>query len=148
MTGDSVIKGQLGLLAWREGHVHGGLDNSLAVAFVIRNRVRAGWHGGSWTEVLENHSLYAATLEIPASKLPDMRDPNVMRFFQMIDGVYEGSLADKLTVAPATKNGEGKGGLFYGELHRPLRAWFQKNVLDDAENHPRTSQIGQVTFFA
>lgn len=148
MTGETVIKGQLALLAWREGHVHGGLDNSLAVAFVVRNRVRAGWHGGSWAGVLENHSLYSSVLEIPSPKLPDMRDPNVMRLFQMIDGVYEGSLQDKLTVAPSMKTGEGRGGLFYAELHHVTRPWFVSHVLGDQENHPRTSQVGQVTFFA
>lgn len=147
MTADNVIKAQLFLLAWREGHAHGGLDNSLSVAFVVRNRVRAGWHGGSWLATIENHGLYSASTEAPDTvSMPDLREPNVLRLLQQIDALYEGSLVDKLTIAPAMK-GESRGALFYGELHKPLRSWFQSHVIDDPA-HLRTSQVGQVTFFA
>lgn len=138
MTSENFIKAQLALLAWREGHRHGGLDNMMAVAFVVRNRVKAGWHGGDWLEVMSNHYTFAAE-EQPESvtALPDVRDAHFRVILQKIDDLFSGMALDKMT----------EGALYYAELHNVTREWFTINILKKLEEHPRVARIGQVDLF-
>jgi hypothetical protein len=147
MTSEQYIKAQLAALAWREGYEQGGVNNSLAVAFVIKNRVRAGW--GEWLELIQRHETWSAYNhnELDHKSHPDPREPDFQRLLQQIDGIYDGSLQDKLTVAPKTKEGEGRPGLYYGHLNKITREWFLENIVRKPELHPRTSQVGEVTFF-
>lgn len=147
MTSDSYIRAQLASLAWREGHEQGGINNSLAVAFVIKNRVRSGW--GEWLEQIQRHALWSSRNgdEIDSTTHPDPREPDFQRLLQEIDGVFDGSLVDKLTVAPKTKEGDGRPGLYYARLNQITRSWFLENIVRKPELHPRTSQVGEFTFF-
>lgn len=147
MTSEAYIRAQLAALAWREGHEQGGVNNSLAVAFIIKNRVRAGW--GEWLDQIQRHAIWSARnqSELDQSSHPDPREPDFQRLLQQIDGVVDGSLVDKLTVAPKLKTGEGQPGLYYAQLNNITRPWFLENIVRKPELHPRTSQVGEVTFF-
>lgn len=138
MTSEAFIKAQYLLLAWREAHRYGGLDNMLAAAFVIRNRVKAGWHGGDWLEVMGNHYSFSAE-ETPAGagELPDVRETNFRILMQKIDDVFSGMATDKMT----------DEALYYAELHNVTREWFAINILKKREEHPMVAQVGPVAFF-
>lgn len=138
MTNEQFIKAQYALLAWREGHRYGGLDNMLAVAYVVRNRVKAGWHGGDWLEVMSNHQNFAAE-ENPqfAQALPDVRETNCRFLLQRIDDIFNGMAVDKMT----------DEALYYAELHSITRPWFTINILKKREEHPLVAQVGPVAFF-
>lgn len=134
MTAEQFIKAELAALAHREAAHHGGIDNMLAVAFVMRNRKIAGWQGGNWMDIITSAELTAGTAYQRTA--PDLRDLTFRTFLQQIDDVFSGFTPDKYT----------EGALFYAELNNPTE-WFTKNVLTDLYNHPRVAQVGPVTFF-
>lgn len=135
MTNENFIKAQLAALAHREGHEHGGTNNMLAVAFVMRNRQRAGWRGGEWLGII--HTAEEVASRISEVSAPDLRDINFRILLQQIDDVYSGMAADKIT----------EGALYYAELNRIESTWFRKHILDDLEHHPRVANVGNVVFF-
>jgi hypothetical protein len=138
MTAENFIKSQLALMAWREAHRYGGIDNMIAVAFVIRNRVKAGWHGGDWLDVMSNHYTFSAEAQAAsAQELPDVRETHFRVVLQKIDDLFAGMMVDKMT----------EEALYYAELHNITREWFTINILRKPEEHPRIAQIGPVTFF-
>lgn len=147
MTAETYIRAQLATLAWREGHEHGGINNSLAVAFVYKNRVRAGW--GDWLDLIQRHAVWSARNEneLDTVSHPDVREPNFQLLLQQIDGVFDGSMQDKLTLSPKTKTDNGRPALYYGVLRQITRPWFLEKVVQQPELHPRTSQVGEVIFF-
>ncbi len=134
MNADNYIKGQLAALAIRDGFHHGGVENMLAVANVIRNRVAQGWSGGDWMDVLDAEDAYIGTEYAPEKT--KLRDMNVRVFLQRLDDVYTGSEEDNT-----------EGAVFYCELHKVTRQWFRENVLQRRADHPMVAQVGQVAFF-
>jgi hypothetical protein len=135
VNAEQFIKAHLAALCHREAAHHGGHDNMLAVAFVFRNRHRAGWHGGNWMELLAYCNEYAATIYPPS--VPDLRDINFRMLLQQIDDVFSGLAPDKYT----------EGALYYAELNRVERPWFRTDVLSDPERHPRVATVGNVSLF-
>ena len=136
MTWDNFLKGQLMGVAVREGLRHGGINNSMAIAHVMRNRVHAGWHGGDWLQVLTNTQQALGTVYEETPKI-DPRSVEFRSILQRIDDVYNGSSEDLIT----------DGSLYYCELHNVNRPWFQAQILADPTNHPRLASCGPVTFF-
>jgi hypothetical protein len=134
MTAEQFIKAQLAALAHREGAHHGGIDNMLAVAFVMRNRRLAGWQGGDWMNIISCHEQSAGT--IYEKSAPDIRDLTFRTFLQQVDDIFSGFTPDKMT----------EGALFYAELNN-VTPWFRANVLSNLEMHPRVAQVGPVTLF-
>ena len=135
MNNETFIKAQLAALAIQEGARHGGVHNMVAVAFVMRNRVDAGWYGGEWMDVIERAGDRVGTF-YPLQPI-NLRDSSVKAFLQRVDDIYDGSEEDEMTA----------GALFYCELHRVDREWFKQNVLKDRAEHPMTGSVGQVSFF-
>lgn len=88
MTGDDFLKGQLAMLCWRVARSEGSLG-MLAVALVLRNQVAAG--AGDWMEQITRCPLPAQ------AGYPDVREPEFQRFLHKVDGVFDGTLLDKLT---------------------------------------------------
>lgn len=135
MTAENFIKAQLAAFVHREAAFHGGIDNMLAVAFVIRNRVRAGWMGGSWMGVIQSAETYSATIYTPTAL--DLREFHFRLLMQQIDDIYSGLMPDRMT----------DGALFYAELNRVEREWFKQNILAHLDEHPRVATVGNVSFF-
>jgi hypothetical protein len=108
----------------------------LAIAFVLRNRVQAGWHGGSWLEVIDNAPNTLGT-KYGDSPAIDVRDVPFRKVLQDIDDIYHGITEDELT----------EGALYYAELTKVNCDWFRENILADLDSHPRLSTVGPVTFF-
>lgn len=135
MNGETYIKAQLAEWAILEGARHGGVNNMVAVAFVMVNRVNAGWYGGDWEQVIHHAWERGGTMYEPTRV--NLRDGDVKLFLQRIDDIFDGSEDDTLT----------NGALFYCELHRVDRGWFKTHVLHDRTEHPLVATVGQVTFF-
>jgi hypothetical protein len=141
MTPEGFIRAQLAGYAYAEAFASGGYDSMLAVACVMRNRVRAGWHGGDWIANLNAAGEYQPFA--PIEPFWVLTNPNFRRVLQEIDDVHTGVFEDAYT----------SGGLFYldsGLLQsgRDLRAWFSEKILKDAANHPRIAQVGNLYIFA
>lgn len=135
MTLESFLKGQIAAYAIHEGFRHGGVDNMLAVAQVLRNRYTAGWQGGDWMRILEAAETSTGTLY--PREAARIRDTFIRLFLQRLDDVFTGNEDDNTN-----------GALFYCELHNLNRAWFKTNVLAHKEEHRQVAKIGPVTFFS
>jgi hypothetical protein len=123
----------LARFAMEEGAEYGGVNNMLAVAHVLRNRVFAGW--GDWVEVVTRaHEKRANT---PFVSVPNLRTNNARVLLNRIDEVYTRADASDLT----------GGALFYVDPAKHLADWFKREVLEKPEEHPRVAHIGPVWFY-
>lgn len=158
MLGENFIKAQLCLQAYRDA-ASDGVDGMLACAFVIRNRVRAGWQGGDWTAILSHHRDYAASNLPPQFDLPDPRNFAFSLLLQQIDGVFSGATEDAITSPNSTLLTTGAivsfgsttkpVALYYGRLNDPnLRPWFLDSISRDTENHHMIASVGSLSFFS
>lgn len=136
MNADTFIKGRLAAYCIDEAYHLGGVDNMFAVAFVLRNRMEAGWQGSDWMRVIEHAPTIAACSYGKAEGI-DLRDSTLKQFLNAIDDVYSGNKPDNLT----------NGALFYAELHNLTNEWFRENVVRKPENHPRVATVGLTAFF-
>jgi hypothetical protein len=133
LTIDTYIRAQMARFAIEEGGRHGGVNNMLAVAQVLRNRVFAGW--GDWLEVVQRAPEKRATIYPP--HMSELRSGNVRVLLNKIDDVYTKADAEDLTA----------GALFYVEPGFPVAEWFKTEVLDRPDEHRRTAHVGPVWFF-
>lgn len=141
MTFENYIKSRLIDLTIEDGFSSGGVEVMLAVAQVIANRVKAGWHGGDWLKVIATAGEYRGTLPTPNYTKVDPRNGNFRELMRQIDDVYYGTADDS-----AVNTRQGKS-LYYAELHNINRPWFQEQILSDQTSHPRIAKVGQLTFF-
>lgn len=135
MTLETLLKSEVALYSIHEGFRHGGVENMIGVAQVLRNRYTAGWQGGDWQRILEAAEGQVGTM-YERAHLP-IRDMFVRMFLQRLDDVFTGNEEDYTN-----------GALFYCELHKLNREWFKTNVLAHKEEHRQVAQIGPVTFFS
>ena len=135
MNAETYIKARLADHAIKEGSRHGGVNNMVAIAFLMKNRVDAGWYGGDWLAVLDQAPLRAGTIYPPFHQV-NLRDPNVRALLHRIDDIYDGSEIDEMT----------SEALYYCELRRVGEGWFKDNILSDREAHPQVAQVGPVSF--
>jgi hypothetical protein len=117
----------------REGARHGGVTNMAAVAWVLRNRVMAGW--GDWYTVAatapEKRGVIYDDWKV------DLRNSQVRIFLSRIDLIHSGIEDDDPV----------NGAVYYTEMARPQTIWFMANVLHDRDEHPLVAQAGPVFFF-
>lgn len=137
MTPETFIKGQLAMVAYQEAGYVGGIHAMKAVAFVIANRVRAGWHSGEWLENIEAVPIYRATIGIRTPDPVPIRDITFRQFLQSIDDIFQGAAQDPYT----------EGALFYAELRFLNSKWFRENVMQDPTHHPRIASVGPLELF-
>jgi hypothetical protein len=149
MTGSEFICGQLALKAWQDGFTE-GLDGMRAVAFAIRNRVNAGWWGGDWISVLSHHADYSAKTEPYSTDLPDPRVYSFQCLLQEINGIFNNSAKDDVTIPaqPSFQAGVYKPVLYYAKLDEITNDWFLENISRRPDLHPRSAQVGQIFFFS
>jgi hypothetical protein len=135
MNLETYIRARLAHFAIEEGAQHGGVTNMMAVTFVLRNRVFAGW--GDWLEVVQTAPTKRATL-YPAH-MSDIRSSNVRVFLNRLEEIYSANDSEDIT----------GGALFYAEPRADLKLedWFVTEVLERPDEHPRTAHVGPVWFF-
>lgn len=129
------------LLAWREEN-RNGLNGMTAVLFVVRNRAKAGWEMGEWNRIIITHNQFSS-ISVPGDgqlvKYPDLHDQNFVRLLQVVDSVYDGTAQDKLT----------NGALYYYDPGPGVTpgGWFDREILQKPDIHPRCAVIGSTNFF-
>ena len=138
MTTDTFVKAQLAMFAYDEANHTGSLDSMRAIAFIIRNRVRAGWSGGDWNRVMNfawRHSCFERYVPENCSLESDI----FRRFLIEVDEIYDGTAEDTMT----------EKGLYYCDVTRgrPVRDWFAATIVRDPANHPRVAQVGMIYIF-
>jgi len=148
MTADTFVKAQLALLCWRNATVGKPFQLLQCLAFIERNRVRAGWMGGDWLSVIANDPAYSAYQGNghvysggpgPAvlQQFPDLRDDSFQRFLWEVDRIYDGSRGDTMT----------EGALWWAEADKINRPWFLENIARKLEQHPRVAQVANLTLW-
>lgn len=133
MTLETYIRAQMARFAIEEGARYGGINNMLAVALVLRNRVFAGW--GDWIDVVTRAAEKRGNIGKPDEV--NLRTNNARVLLNRIDEVY--TKADQTDMTA--------GALFYIDPGLPLQDWFKREVLEKPEEHPRTAHIGPVWFY-
>lgn len=139
MTGDQFVKGQLIAFAYQEAGHCGGIDSMLAVCYVLRNRVKAGWFGGDWMNVL-NGVDQSSAYEYSRPEKVDISAEIFQRLLMRIDDIFQGAAEDTMT----------REGLYYIETHdrgRTMREWFARKIIRDFTNHPRVAQVGMIQIY-
>lgn len=133
MTLETYIRAEMARFAIEEGCRHGGINNMLAIAHVLRNRVFSGW--GDWLEVIETAAAKRATIYAP-EKI-NFRSNNVRIVLNRIDEIYLRTDLVDLT----------GGALFYMDPAFTVQEWFKTEVLARPEDHKRVAHVGPVWFF-
>jgi hypothetical protein len=140
MTLDQLQRAQLFFFAYGEASASGSLSAMKAVCYVIRNRVRRGWHDGNWLEVIEQADQVAGNQ--PTKKLPrlDVYSRSFQQLMQAVDEIYYSSSSDdtERVVDEA---------LYYQFADRPLRTWFTENIIRHPQEHARKAHIGTMVLF-
>lgn len=148
MTVDSFVKSQLALQCWRNAPAGKAFSSLQCLAFIVRNRVKAGWMGGDWMAVIANdpaYSAYGANGHHYAAggnpavleSFPDLRDDVFQRFLWEVDRIYDGSRGDPMT----------EGALWWAELDKITRPWFLEHIARLPEQHPRVAQVASLTLW-
>lgn len=157
MTPENVIKAEIVQIAVHEAGPSAGYDQMAAIACVLRNRLKKGWQGGSWQEIIRHAGEVAPLEDRPRSPVVDLTRPDIRRLLADVDDIYSGMFKDTFTgipegtgtVLPAAKK---IGGLYYADAlwqdFGVLRPWFQSKILNDPANHPRIAQVGTLYIFS
>lgn len=147
MTLSDFQRARLAEFAAREAGPRGSLEEMRGIAVCLMNRAKAGWHDGNLLAVIENAIQHAAHEDSQMTLLdPDSRV--LQRLLTEIEDLFYGS-------AVTVTSGEGMGLVeslsekkrerkYWCYLNRPIRPWFQQNVLSD-KNRSRTT-LGTLMF--
>ena len=157
MTLTDAQRAYLVAFAFREAGEGASLEAMKAICYVLRNRVRAGWHDGNWIRVIERAPEHAAHAPGPHVELkPESREFQML--LRQIDDVYYQQNADDWTAQNPTSDGtqmlsleeslceKNHPRLFWFFVNRPLRPWFKENIIGDKKNHKRTTTLGTMIF--
>ena len=126
----------LALTVWREARGE-GIEGMRAVACVVRNRVLAGWFGGSWRGNLIAKNQFTSMSVTGDGNLVLWLDPNEKlgaAALAVAASVYSGGQADVTG-----------GALYYENPEVATSKWFIQNVRN---KRPKVATIGRHTFYA
>jgi hypothetical protein len=155
VTLNDVQKAELALFAARAAGERPSLEQMKAIAYVIRNRVKAGWHDGQWLTVIERAPEAAGNLE-GARVVLDPNNRALQRLIADVDDIYyrvgardqgTGNSAQRFA-AEAEDMADVLGRtLYWCFIDQPMSPWFKENVLDRPEEHVMRAQMGTMMFF-
>lgn len=138
MIGIEFEKSIVALACWREMRGE-GVNAMLAVAFVLRNRAKSGWHNGSiYQNAIKLNQISSMSVlgDRNTIKYPDVRDPDFQTLLHKLDAIYDDA-PDMIT----------SGARYYAVLTDATSGWFFENIVADTVNHPRVAVIGKTTLF-
>jgi hypothetical protein len=127
-------RGALVLFAAREAGPNADLKHMKAIAYVIRNRVRAGW-AENWLAAMEQAEVNRANdlVRYPLN----INSRAFQMFTRDIDEIFYGSNQDNDEIAAvccgATK--EEAPLMYWCYIGRPISQWFTENILRKPEEH-------------
>jgi len=147
MTHNESQKALLVHFAVREVGPKGSLEQMKVVCYCLRNRVRAGW--GDWMEVVE-HAKDVAAHEAAVYPYLDANSRSYQMLLQAVDDIYyaqpkveswNGVKIDQDAQGDTIESAVGSG-MYWRFLDRPLRPWFQQNIVDQKKEHAERSSMG------
>lgn len=95
-------------LAWQDGREN-GVNGMLAVLFCLRNRVAAGHENGDLGRIIQGQHIWRYVTGQNFTDVPDTREPAFAQLLGYIEGVFDNSIVDRLTV----------GALYWGNQRNP-----------------------------
>ncbi len=137
MTLNELQRAALVLFAAREAGSTASLDQMLAICYVVRNRVRAGW-AESWLEVIEAGQDSSA--HAPRSERIDINNRQLQLLIRDVDGVYFGEQQGHVYEAVDKQ-------LFWAFVDRPIQRWFEESIIRDPKNHKQRAQFGLMMLY-
>jgi hypothetical protein len=161
MDAKSLVVSTLSLYSYREGNrlAPGSRDAMMGIAFVIANRVKAGWHDGDWLKALSQAPRHSASesQDMLTHDMPDIWDQTWRWLVGNVEKMYDGNLNDNWTLTPSReavaanipggeRNYQQRPSFFYANLNMPIRPWFLEKIIRSTD-HPRTVEIPPVVFF-
>lgn len=136
MTIEAYIRAMLARTAVEHGARYGGVNNMLAVAMTLRNRVFAGW--GTWIDVIEGVAKRPTNLNMPLEDAAAViKSGNGRVLLNQIDQIYSRPDIQDLT----------DGALFWVNPSFEIAPWFKAEVMDRHQDHKRVAHIGPVWFY-
>ncbi len=147
MTWDDYFKGLLALTLWREARGEGGNDllakrQALeGVAWVVRNRVKAGW--GGWGSVLTRKFQFSSLTAPGDSQLirwPAIPDASFVLCMEIANHVYDCPTRPWRDIGLDPTG----GALYYYNPQTATSSWFTENVVKKLK---KTVTIGNHEFF-
>lgn len=148
MTLNELQRGALVLFAAREAIDTGSLSAMKAVCFIIRNRVKAGWHDGNWLTCIEHAAEVAGNLPPETPRLLNLNERSLQMLTRDVDGIFHGTAMDELA------NGFGDPGmkgsrpaLYYQFMNRPASPWFEERIKGDRANHAIRTRLMPMVFY-
>lgn len=105
------------------------------MGLVVRNRVKAGWLGGDWLAVIEEHEGYQFGDNNPWPRLTllDFDDPLAQRLCWKVDDIVDGKELD-IT----------EGALWYAATPSPR---FVEMICAHPDEHPLVARVGKTKFY-
>ena len=158
MTFNDVQRAALALFAAREAGQGASLEQMKAIAYCVRNRVKAGWHDGQWLTVMEHGEEAAGNLKAIRAPL-DVNNRALQRLISDIDDIYYGApmghpnMVNKTSTAQrfAAEGGDLENAIgkscYWCWINQPFTPWFQEHILDRPDEHPNRTQMGLMAFF-
>jgi hypothetical protein len=155
---------QAAAFAYRDGRHTGSLACLRAILFILRNRVKSGWGGGSWLAVVEAAGETSGHLAIepsgdfqsPDHPIAQSSDRLLLMIVRDVDDIYLGqeSFDDPVRQVCSRDaefaSGRGPVGmkkdwhpvLYYSFVDRPARPWFVESIIRKPQEHPQVGQVG------
>jgi hypothetical protein len=146
VQGQEFVKALLALRAYRDAAPE-GLNGMMAVCFVYRNRVEAGWWGGSWIEVLKHHTDVSFLTHNDETDIPDPRNYAFQCLLQEVDGIFNGTREDDISTPKTSILAVKLKPFYFAKLDQISNPWFLENIARNPE-HKRMSQVGGLTLFS
>lgn len=155
MVGADFLTAELARISWLYGGTD-GVSGAKAISFSFRNRVRAGWFGGNWAEVLSHHRDVAATTEPLSDLIPDPRETGFRTFLQDVSNIFTGMAEDNITIAQDSMVNYMKIGnlsaapppaLYFCRLNEISSDHFLNEIVRKTDSHKRIATVGTLTFF-
>jgi hypothetical protein len=158
MNLSDFVVSQLALFSYRESErlCPGSYDAKLAIAWIIANRVRAGWNAGDYLQVLESAPLHSCSepQDMLTFKMPEPWNQDWLKLTRDCQDIYEGIAKDEITWTPSASAlaenlpgtdqysiNQSRPSFFYANLNMPIREWFMTKIIRKPEDHPRTVNI-------
>lgn len=141
MTLNDLQKAALVLFAAKEAGNTGSLAAMKGICYAIRNRVRAGWHDGSWIDVIENANDYAGNPATDRPRILTLNDRGLQMLARDIDALfYSGGMEDEVAESFKTV-------LYWQHIDRMSTPWFFENIIRNPQEHRRAVLVGTIAFF-
>ncbi len=121
-----------------------GMNAMIAVAFVLRNRAKAGWHRSSpYLNAVAPLQFSSISVKGDPNTIwfpPEPNDPEFVQLLQLMDEIFDPD-------NPRVDNITGGAKYYWVEANSTPGGWFATHIANNETEHPRTAVIGRTVFY-